>query len=834
MNSATLLDAAQGWREAGYVVMAASGKRPLRRGWQSVSPEDHFSELSRQEPEQIAIRTGEQRDGWLLLVLDVDGEIGEQSLRDLERRFGELPSTQAQRTPRGGRHLLFQWPQERAGEMPTVSAGKLGSGLDVRGRSGCIIAAPSPGTGGQKYELSPDDVKRLPDAWVSELVRVHAPSTVVSETLVETPPAAAHQPTDAVERCRRYVARMDPALSGSGGHVATWRVAQVATRGFGLSRSDALSILREYNQRCEPHWSEAELSHKVESAEQKSKVPRGHLLDRGDWSPSNWDPKFDAQPEATGTELRGNVRELRPASSRAGGQVRADNSKQRFAFPTAPEQLPLREPAVQVPDPDVWYVPPGPPSPPSFPHKPNVSLKHCVDNEIAKLALSQLDRMFVSFVHGGDAFYCYEHGSGVFKQLDLDWVKKVVEQFDGARSEKSVWSACPRRIGSVVELIRLDVVARQASPCGRSYFDGAKALVAFENGTFIRDPHTGATEFRDNSPEWRALHKFDFAYEADRQPEWLLRVLREDTFAGVPDEERELRILALRQFYGHALLGSQPFTNQHKGLFKLGGGGDFKSGLLEILKGCMPPGAYCSIQPAGLTKGVHGGENARASLLGKTLNVVDDCSAEKLRDTSALKSILSFGDISARSLGGNTFTFTPRATSIFSGNELPETGDRTQAFARRFLVLEFPNSIDPSHMDGLLARKILSRERAEFVCWCASAAIEMLRDRTRFSEPECSAQLVREWLGKGDHVSGFISGATQDAGPDRTAWPSIDEVYAAFADWMRFIHENQAERLLPHKGTFSKTLARLPGVAVERVGRDKISRVNRRVKTDDD
>ncbi len=34
---------------------------------------------------------------------------------------------------------------------------------------------------------------------------------------------------------------------------------QVTVIGFGLSEDEALEILREYNQRCQPPWTEAEL-----------------------------------------------------------------------------------------------------------------------------------------------------------------------------------------------------------------------------------------------------------------------------------------------------------------------------------------------------------------------------------------------------------------------------------------------------------------------------------------------------------------------------------------------------------------------------------------------
>lgn len=84
-----------------------------------------------------------------------------------------------------------------------------------------------------------------------------------------------------IERARRCVAKMDPAISGSGGHNATFAVACVLVHGFALSVAEAMPLMQEYNQRCDPAWSEQELEYKLRSAERSAHdTPRGHM--RGD------------------------------------------------------------------------------------------------------------------------------------------------------------------------------------------------------------------------------------------------------------------------------------------------------------------------------------------------------------------------------------------------------------------------------------------------------------------------------------------------------------------------------------------------------------------------
>ncbi len=83
--------------------------------------------------------------GFGVLVLDVDGPEGKASLRELERRFSNLPTTVESTTGRG-RHLHFgiEGPMR-----PTAHA--LGPGLDTRADDSYIVAPPSIHASGRPY-----------------------------------------------------------------------------------------------------------------------------------------------------------------------------------------------------------------------------------------------------------------------------------------------------------------------------------------------------------------------------------------------------------------------------------------------------------------------------------------------------------------------------------------------------------------------------------------------------------------------------------------------------------------------------------------------------------
>lgn len=82
---------------------------------------------------------------------------------------------------------------------------------------------------------------------------------------------------DVVDRARKYLAKIPPAVSGQGGHNATFHAACSLVQGFALERGPAFSLLSEWNQSCVPPWTDKELGHKVDDA-LKLQSERGYLL----------------------------------------------------------------------------------------------------------------------------------------------------------------------------------------------------------------------------------------------------------------------------------------------------------------------------------------------------------------------------------------------------------------------------------------------------------------------------------------------------------------------------------------------------------------------------
>lgn len=101
----------------------------------------------------------------------------------------------------------------------------------------------------------------------------------------EQPPVAvtvpAYRTTDdrlhIMDRAAKYLAKAEISVSGNGGHDRAYRAACILTHGFALSIDEARPLLAEWNQGCQPPWSQSELEHKLTDSARAS-GPRGQLL----------------------------------------------------------------------------------------------------------------------------------------------------------------------------------------------------------------------------------------------------------------------------------------------------------------------------------------------------------------------------------------------------------------------------------------------------------------------------------------------------------------------------------------------------------------------------
>jgi len=234
-----------------------------------------------------------------MLVLDADSL---DELNAFTSRYGDLPKTYCVRSPRtnGGMHFYFM-------AKPKATYRRNISGfphLDIKHHGYVLIpGSVKRDSGGEivgRYSVVDDSpIADLPDNLRSLMEKPSRISTTAPSKKVTDDEWGASLNEWVIQRARAYLAKMPPAISGHGGHNATFLAARALVCGFALDEDDAFDLLvSDYNQRCEPPWAEWELRHKVRSAINCSTTPIGYLLDAHKDGYDDWDDanKYEVKP----------------------------------------------------------------------------------------------------------------------------------------------------------------------------------------------------------------------------------------------------------------------------------------------------------------------------------------------------------------------------------------------------------------------------------------------------------------------------------------------------------------------------------------------------------
>jgi bifunctional DNA primase/polymerase-like protein/primase-like protein len=199
----------------------------------------------------IGMATGRGR-----IVLDIDPRHGgDKTLAGLEQKHGTLPDTWSTVTGGGGRHVFF------AAELEVRnSAGKIGTGVDLKGDRGYVILPPSSHVCGRTYawQRRPDETGLAPlPAWLL--------------TAAVGPPSGAATPTST------WRDRVRDGVDEGGRNDAVTRLAGHLLR-RAVDPLVALEILLGWNAlRCRPPLADGEITDIVARITERELKRRGSL-----------------------------------------------------------------------------------------------------------------------------------------------------------------------------------------------------------------------------------------------------------------------------------------------------------------------------------------------------------------------------------------------------------------------------------------------------------------------------------------------------------------------------------------------------------------------------
>ncbi len=248
------------------------GKAPIDRGWQHrpwLSPAQ--LRASYRPSYNVGIHTGQVVACQVpVVVIDCD------DARSIEWCRSFLPPTPLEVRTRKGIHFYYRRPASAIQIPNRVRVDAIA--LDIRADGGNVVIPPSVHPEGAPYQwarpLLAVDVIQIPEykpEWF--------PAPTVAAAMPLPPLSAAARAAAPLMRARAYARSTPGAVSGQGGSLATFKLAVALVRGFALSDAEAITVLaEEYNPRCEPPWSAAELTHKLRYARQAGRVAVGSLL----------------------------------------------------------------------------------------------------------------------------------------------------------------------------------------------------------------------------------------------------------------------------------------------------------------------------------------------------------------------------------------------------------------------------------------------------------------------------------------------------------------------------------------------------------------------------
>jgi len=178
-------------------------------------------------------------------------------------------------------------------------------------------------------------------------------------------------------------------------------------------------------------------------------------------------------------------------------------------------------------------------------------------------------------------------------------------------------------------------------------------------------------------------------------------------------------------------------------------------------------------------QGICHSQFSAAELYGKLANICGDLPAVILENTGNFKQLTSGLDsISAQKKFMNPFNYKNSAKLIFSANEIPETKDQTEAFFRRWLIIDFPykfvSGLNDEEYTGFLKKedksiidKLVTKEELEGLLLQSLSLLHELLSTKSFTNQPKTEEIKKKYNLKSDSSMVFVESFIDDENEER-------------------------------------------------------------------
>lgn len=299
---------------------------------------------------------------------------------------------------------------------------------------------------------------------------------------------------------------------------------------------------------------------------------------------------------------------------------------------------------------------------------------------------------------------------------------------------------------------------------GKSYHRPHQScLINLLNGTLEITPK--AEKLRDFRKQDMLTHQLPFEYDPDAKcplfDKYLERVL--------PDKERQ-RILA--EFIGWIFLRD---LKLEKVLVLYGDGHNGKSVFFDVSNALLGQTNITNFGLSSLSK-MENRPVLGTALLNFGSEINERC------DADLLKKLASGEPVEARQLYKDPFVLRDYARLAFNSNVLPRNTEHTHGFYRRFLIVEFEETISQDEKDPDLARKIIESELPGVFNWVIEG-VRRLRHQRKFSPCAASEAALASYQEESDTTALFLEECGWKSCPDNRV--EKKDLYAYYREYCR-------------------------------------------------
>jgi P4 family phage/plasmid primase-like protien len=343
----------------------------------------------------------------------------------------------------------------------------------------------------------------------------------------------------------------------------------------------------------------------------------------------------------------------------------------------------------------------------------------------------------------------YRFSGGTYRQHAGRYIRRRVKELLQAWGKSDKWTS--HRASEVVEYIRADAPDLWERPP----LDEVNVL----NGIL----NVRTRSLRDHAPAFLSPVQVPVEYNpAARCPAWEKFV--SEVF---PDDAQDLAFELAADLI-------TPSRSAQKALLLLGEGSNGKSTYLRALTAFV---GGTNASGVSLHK-LESDRFATARLIGKLANICPDLPSTHLTETSVFKAIVGGDDLHAEYKYRESFEFQPYCRLVFSANHVPRSGDASHAFFRRWLVVPFDRTFEPSEQ---VPRETLDARLSDAgeLSGVLNRALEVMErvKREGFTESESMRRAWEEFKTMTDPVAVWLDKNTITAA---NAWTVKADLIAAY------------------------------------------------------